>query len=77
MFLCRVCLLQCIIDYEVQKQVVSAQRPTNFAAPLEMDKEFLVHELCRRMLAATRVHTKDMCRRTFLSSGWEALDMVA
>ena len=46
-FLGRVRLLQCIVDYKVQKEVVSTQRAADLAAALKMDEEFLVHELLR------------------------------
>ena len=45
MFLRRVGLLQCIVDYKVQKEVVSTQRAADLAAALKVDKQFLVHEL--------------------------------
>ena len=43
--LSRVRLLQGIIDYEVQEEVISTQRSADFPPALKMDEEFLVHEL--------------------------------
>ena len=43
--LSRVGLLQSLIDYKVQEQIISTQRPADFTTTLKMDEEFLVHEL--------------------------------
>ncbi len=76
--LCRIRLLQRVVNDKVEEQVVSAQRPANFTTPLEMDEELLVHELCSKRSQPIRLRTRtEAAERTFLSSGWDALDMVA
>ena len=73
MFLCWRRLLDRIIDNEVQEKIIATQCATDFAAPLQMDEQFLVHEL-NTILALQR---KDkITERTFLSSGCDAFDMV-
>lgn len=39
------CLLLGIIDDQVKEKVVTAQRPANLAAALQMDEQFFVHKL--------------------------------
>lgn len=39
------CLLQRVVEDEVQKQVITAQHSADLAASLKMDEQLLVHEL--------------------------------
>lgn len=75
MFLCGCCLLQRLVENEVQKQVITAEHAADFAASLEMHEQFLVHELWTKSVSRWAMDSKQT--RTFLSSGCEAFDMVA
>ena len=43
--LCGSCLLLGIIDDQIEEKIVTAQRPANLAAALQMDEQFFVHKL--------------------------------
>lgn len=45
MSLRRNCLLQGIIDDEIQEKIVASQRSADFTTTLEMDEQPFVHEL--------------------------------
>ena len=47
MLLRRYCLLQRVVDNEIQKQVVPAQHAADFAAALQVNEQLFVHELDR------------------------------
>lgn len=50
MLLCWRRLLDRIIDNEVQEKIIATQCATDFAAPLQMNEQFLVHELFKLWL---------------------------
>jgi hypothetical protein len=54
MLLGRCCLLQSIVDHQVQEEVVAAQSPADFAPTLEMNEQLLVHEL-RHKFSLSRI----------------------
>ena len=43
--LCGGCLLLGIVDDKIEEKVITAQRPANLAAALQMDEQFFVHKL--------------------------------
>lgn len=65
-------LFEGIVDYKVEEQIVAAQSTADFTTTLQMNEQFLVHELEE----LERRYKADTDTRTFLSSGWDALDIL-
>ena len=65
-------LLEGIFDNEVEEEIITTQRAGNFPTSLKVDKKFFVHELEKGEHSIKQF----IEGHTFLSSGWEALDMV-
>ena len=47
LLICRVCLLNCVVAHNVEKDVVSSQLAAVFPSSLKVNEQLLVHELER------------------------------
>ena len=73
-FLCGGRLLECLVDDQVQEEIIAAQYAADLATALKVDEQFLVHEL---MIDQFLKHAQNTAAITFFNSGWDALDMIA